>query len=182
LRGDKAHVEAVAVGQPHEVHIEGLWLLYYPNSAYNYTHQITIEITVTYFNGTAYKQLVQPIDFTFGPDHNNSFEDAEEITFGTHQGYVDRDPNGDPVDYFKIYLHQGQKVRISAWNAPYPGELAPDVFVYNPEESLEGSWSLAQTTSQMVLSINQTGWWYIKVTITLAPNMLYALDISSVSG
>jgi hypothetical protein len=195
LGEDKAYVKALAVGQPREVYVEGLWLLYYPNSAYNYTHYITIEITVTYFNGTAYKQLIQPIDFTFGPDHNNSFDEAEQIGFGLSRAYyVDDSVNGDPVDYFKISLQEGQKVTTSVLILEdyklYPpiSGLNPDVFIYDPNRNLEASLFLPgsnlhahNATSQIVLNINQTGWWYVKVTTTFS-YCLYVLNVTLVSG
>jgi hypothetical protein len=176
----KASWKAFAIGQPSEVYMGDRIVDYYLHSPFNYTHYITIEAAVTYFNGTAYKQIIQPVEVVFGPDHNNSFRQAEETGFGTHEDYVDKYSDGDPVDYFKVFLFEGQKVNISTWNAPHPGELVPDIFVYDPEENLEASQISSGTSarSDIILSTSQTGWWYIRVTTTTAVYFLYTLDIS----
>jgi hypothetical protein len=195
LGENKLYLKAIAVGQPREVYFKNFYITYLLSSPYNYTHQITIETIVTYFNGTVYKQLIQPVELVLGPDHNNSFEDAEEIGFGlTHQYYVDDSVNGDPVDYFKISLQEGQKVTISVLipegNKLYPpiSGLNPDVFVYDPNRNLEASLFLPgsnlhahNATSQIVLNVNMTGWWYVKVTTTFSYS-LYALNVTLVSS
>jgi hypothetical protein len=193
LGENKVYVKASAVGQPRAVYMGDLSLFYHFSSPYNYTHHIMIDVTVTYFNGTIYKQLVQPVELVFGPDHNNSFDEAEEIGFGTHRDYVDDSVNGDPVDYFKIYLQEGQKVNISVLeqrdfqlHPPPRGDpyfYLPDTFVYDQDRSTEACMLYGQnTTYQMVLAINQTGWWYVKVITTRALYFLYGLDVSLVSG
>jgi hypothetical protein len=197
LGENKAYVKASAVGQPRAVYMGNLWLYYHLSSPYNYTHQIMIDVTVTYFNGTVYKQLVQPVELVFGPDHNNSFQTAEEIGFGVHQDYVDDSINGDPVDYFKIYLQEGTEVRMSVLVQGsdyqlYPANgsgLNPDVFLYDTNRNLEAylvfqgsNLQLPENdTSQIVLNVNQTGWWYVKATTTYSWS-LYALDVSLLSG
>jgi len=187
----KACLKALALGQPREVYMGEQCVDYWLHSPYNYTHRITIEVAVTYFNGTVYKQLVQPVELVFGPDHNNSFEEAEEIGFGTHRDYADDTVEGDPVDYFKIYFQEGQKVNISVLmqrgNELYPPPggkpyfFPHDTFVYDPKGNIEACLLYKQnTTYQMVLSINATGWWQIKVTGELP--YLYALDVSLIQG
>lgn len=182
--GDKLYLKASGLGQPQEVSMVGLSIEYHLGSPYNYIHQIMTYITVTYFNGTSYEQIVQPVELVFGPDHNNSFEEATPIALNQlQQGYVDFDVNGDPVDYFKINLTQGQNVRIpvqsqynpSTYNPPW---IIPDVFVYDPNLKVEACLLYAQNdTASINLSVNETGWWYIMVT-GLNTTMYFSYDFT----
>lgn len=169
--GDKLYLKASALDRPQEVSMGGLSIEYHLGSPYNYTHQIMTYVTVTYFNGTFYEQIVQPLELVFGPDHNNSFEEATPIGLGQlQQGYVDFDVNGDSVDYFKINLTQGENVRISVQSQYNPStynppQVIPDVFVYDPNLNVKDCLLYAQnSTASINLGVNETGWWYIMVT------------------
>jgi hypothetical protein len=78
-------------------------------------------------------------------------------------------------------LVQGEDNQLYPANESGPN---PDVFVYDPNKNLQAylvfQFSNLQlpknTTYQLVLAINQTGWWYIKAT-TSAWYSLYALEI-----
>jgi hypothetical protein len=192
----KAYVKAVAVGQPTEASIERLWLLYYLNSPYNYTHQITVDITLTYFNGTAYKQLIQPLELILGPSQNNSFEQAEQVGSGrSDEYYVDNDANGNPMDYFKMWLSPVQEVNVSVLRAigynlsvPIPPSNAPDIYVYDPNRNISASLLFLQNdTSTIVVNANQTGWWYIEATgigtaVGSGMSFVFGFDISVTNG
>jgi hypothetical protein len=180
----KAYLKASAIGQPRGVYMAWQGVAYFLCSQYNQTHHIMIETAVTYFNGTVYKRLVQPVELVYGPDHNNSFEAAEEIGFGQRTAYIDNDVNGDPVDYYKIWLHDRQTVQVSSLVEGGGVVFGPSMFIYDPEKNVEVCWGYRQneTLSQITLNINQTDWWYIKVTGEEIGGGIYVLDVSPVQG
>lgn len=172
----KAFLSAVGVGEPKQVLLANATAEYMFHSSYNYTHQIEITSEVVYFNGTVFKKIVQPVQFVFGPDDNNSFEMAEEIRFGTHKAYLDGLVGGDPVDYYKIWLEQGQKVKVSL--GEYLG-VEREARVLNPEGQLIAYLSLYRESNnrEAIINVESTGWWYIQVNSTGGAGP-YALEVS----
>ena len=136
-----------------------------------------IDAKITYFNGTIYKEIVQPFNLTIGPDNNNSFENAEEIGFGQHEAYID--DGADPVDYYRIWLQQGQRVQIAValpgWGEiPPPGDL--DMHVYKPNRQVALSLLDGINTTGAVVNADLTGWWYIQVDCRVL--LIYILMLS----
>jgi len=179
---DKLHVRTLAAGEPSTVSLTDFYVNYQLNSPHNQTHQINIETTVTYFDGTIYKQLIQPMQFNFAPNHNHSFETAQEIGFGAHRDCLDGNVNGDLVEYFKILITEGQEVNVSVTYLQEEPRLFSDVFIYSPSKELEASLLVSRNDSPSVaLNVNQTGWWYIEMAY-VDPVYNYILDISQVSS
>lgn len=177
----KAFLSMVRVGNPNRVsmsEISETSALYSLESPYNYTHQISITIEVVYFNGTVYKKLVQPVLFVFVPDNNNSFETAEEINFGTREAYLDDMAEGDMVDYYKIWLEQGQDVEFALIDPLIQRDaIGLEMSIYNPEKQLEVSLLYPEnSTRKTTLEANQTGWWYIKIDYVIGL-YIYRLDV-----
>jgi hypothetical protein len=182
LGEDKLHAQMLAVGEPSSVYVADFYVNYQLNSPHSQAHQIMIEATVTYFNGTVYKQLIQPLKFNFAPNHNHSFDEAYEISFGTRRDCLDGNINGDQVEYFKIPFTEGQKVKVAIAYLQHEPWLFSDIYIYNPNRELEASLLVNLNDPPYVtFSINQTGWWYIKIAY-VDPVYNYILDISQVSG
>lgn len=179
----KASLNVLRIGEPRYVFMANWSVMYLLRSPYNFTHQIEISSEVIYFNGTAYKRLVQPVQFILGPDNNNSFEDAEKIGFGTHEAYlhVESDVEGDPVDYYKIWLEQGQNVEF-ALAYPEPLEqpaIGIEMRVYNPEEQIVACLLYQKNgTRRLTINVDMEGWWYVRTDLKIYP-CLYYIRVSS---
>lgn len=142
-------------------------------SPWNETHRTLITSEVTYFNGSVYKKLVQPVQITFGHDNDDSFEQAEPIGLGTRQDYVTTDvsKDDDPRDFFKIWLESGQQVKVALtkpegaraelFDGTYWGI---QMYIYNPDKHLEAFVQDANATVPMTVKAENAGWWYIEVT------------------
>jgi len=181
----KASINMVGLGKPDRVFVKNGSVLYRLRSPYNYTHQLEISSRIIYFNGTIYKELVQDIQFIFGPDHNNSFDEAEEIDFGTHEAYLD-ESGGDPVDYYKIWLEQWQTVKVAlAYTGGYDQynpELGIETRVYDPNRKLVAILPYPQhEVREMIIHADSTGWWYIRTNLYVAP-YVYVLNLSLMEG
>lgn len=173
----KGFLELAGVDDPRGIYIRQPvhWIL---PSSYNQTHQMEITFQVTYFNGTTYNRIDQPFQLTIEPDNNDSFEDAEEIGFGTRKGYVDGD--FDEVDYYKIWLEQGQAVKVALAHRPKeePDGLGIEMNVYNPNRQLITSIGYPQFgIGEIVVQVDCTGSWYIQ-TIFRVGQHIYLLTVS----
>jgi len=173
---EKAFIRLAGVNHPSKISAQPTihWILRSPN---NQTHEMEIISEVTYFNGTAYKKVVQPFQLKLAQDDNNSFENAEEIGFGAHEAYID--DKTDPVDYYKIWLEKDQVIRVekaySLWYSEYfPRDLQEsdqvglDIFVYDPYRNLKTSLTYpTNATREVTFTADASGWWYIEVKYVL---------------
>jgi len=163
----KAILTLASVENPQKVAVfKGPQMMWGLNSQYNRTHELEITTQIVYFNGTVYKELVHSLTLNLAPDRNNSFEDAEELNLGIHKAYIDG--NADPVDCYKIWLQQGQKVDISlAYPTGYSisSDRGIEMRVYNPNRQIVSSLLYRQngTLTQVTADINLEGWWYIQI-------------------
>jgi len=157
--GPKAFMTLVNNNFSKNVHFDGkiFWVL---ESSQNRTHSLEVALDVVYWNGTVYKKVVQPFFIEIAHDDNNSFQTATEINEGNYSGYVDA---SDPVDYYKIYLIQGQRVNAYI-NATSNDHVAiVTVSVYRPGEftpMLETSYNYYQNVE---FASNVAGYWIIEV-------------------
>lgn len=162
-RGMKAFVEYGGANQARNISISNRVSWWLPRSG-NETHMLDVGVEVTYYNGTAYKKIVQPFQLKFAPDNNDSFDTAQEI----HMGFYPRlligsSLGGDLEDFYKIYLTQGQKINVKI----YPGEIAPmfNMYIYDPNREVafsdgpEGHVDRENVT----LVVNSTGFWFIEI-------------------
>lgn len=144
-----------------------LWGLVTP---FNETHETLLVSETTFFNGTVYKKLVQPFQIRFYHDHDDSFEQAEEIGLGTRRDYVCGEgiilEGDDPCDFFKIWLEAGQAVTV-ALGKPEGGKNSwwgIQMYVYGPDRQLENFVQDENSTTPLTLKPTEAGWWYIEVT------------------
>jgi hypothetical protein len=125
------------------------------------SHQLEGMLRLTYFNGTAYNEVVLPTVIRWIADQaGSSFDTAKEVTFGNYTAYVmvltDRD------DYYKIWLSTGQAVNVSISNPS--GSLDPmfDLYLYGPHENIALNSTERKMPKQITFFANEPGFWYIR--------------------
>lgn len=174
----KAFIKAEGVNHPSTVHFWGSahWIL---RSKNNQTHQIEIVSEVTYFNGTTYKKVVQPFHLKIGPDDNDSFDTAKEISEGTHSrlhlgGY-------DAEDYYKIHVDEGYLLNVYATS--YPASVEPDFYlaIYSPEKERKNGSAKHGYSHSVSLVADSTGYWFIKTSI-FENHGFYMLEVTMTSA
>jgi hypothetical protein len=180
---EKGFVSLDRVGYPDDVRL-GLgsgWLMESPN---NQTQQLTINVEVTYFNGTLYKKIVQPFQIRLFADDDNTFDTATEIESNqTMCGFLgfSETVQSDLRDFYKMYLKDGEIINLTGRVLP-PVNLSFDLLLFEPgnrdapvQRSRE-DYDLPRTIGNYV--VNLTGWWFIKLQWS-AGSMggLYTLDL-----
>jgi len=151
------------------------WVL---RSPINQSHLLIINIEFTYFNGTAYKKVAQPFILKVFQDNNNSFETAEELKVGQiRRAYIQVEIDYDNLDYYKIWLQEGIRANFTLRNFDRCGI---DMYIYNPHRILEACIfePVNSTLQQIILNINETGWWYIKISVQ-SSHFIYAIFITT---
>lgn len=156
-------MEFVGTSRPKSVHlsVQGVqWVLRTPP---NHAHKLSVDMELTYFNGTAYKKVVQPFQIQLALDSNNSFEEAREIAQGTYSklylgGY-------DKEDYYRIYVPQNHLIQVYAHETGPANQAHPAFYVnlYTPEEKWKtgsSSTNYSQNTSYIA---DSSGEWFIQV-------------------
>ena len=159
--GTKVIIGMLGLNEPTSVCIANGSVEYRLKSPHTYTHRIRIDCEVVYFNGTTYNKVVQPALFVLGPDSNNDFDRAEELTLGTHYAYCDGRAEGDPIDYYKIWLSQGQTVSIglSGTDGNVAFVTGMDLDIYTPDRQLETSLHYKpDAPEQVVVNASTSGW------------------------
>ena len=160
--GLKAFVELAGVNHPKKVSFGCIthWILRSPK---NYTHQLEIRFELVYFNGTAYKKIVQPLLLKVGPDSNNSFETATELSKNQtlKKIYIG---GYDENDYYKIYLEKDHSFYV------YLEETSSDkaninIYIYDPNgiKRTNQTIELPPYSTSLNLTADKTGYWYIQI-------------------
>ena len=107
----KAWVRLAGVNKPRSVYLQGIiwWSLMSP---YNQSHQLqcTLKLVVCKEKNVG-EEIVIPITLKVLPDNNNSFETAEELSFGNHTAYIDE--LKDPKDYYRLEVQAEKGIRFS---------------------------------------------------------------------
>jgi len=139
------------------------WVL---RSQNNQTHLLDVVSETVYFNGTVYKKVVQPFLLKIGPDENNSFETAEEIHEGNYPKLFLGPPGGDIKDYYKIYLIQGNRIKVYVNGTSSPGKPDFGLYLYDPNRNLIVAKDSGLTYFEIIdVVANSTGFWFIEVRI-----------------
>lgn len=158
-RGLKAFMMLIGVNYPMSIHFDGIvhWILRSPQ---NKTHLIDITIELVYYDGTAYKRIVQPFQLKIGPDDNNDFQTATEIKDGKYTGlYLSELDN---VDYYKIYVIQGQRVKVYV-NGPWTPQPLFNFSVYDPEGKTTVVMATPREWHAIDFISSSTGYWMIEL-------------------
>lgn len=137
------------------------WVLRSPN---NQTHQMEIAFEVIHFNGTVYKKVVQPCHLKIGPDDNNSFETADEISNGMtysmlYLGGYDR------RDYYKIHVDKGLVIHVYAPDGTSLAEPNFYLDLYDPNGEWKAGSPDCYSPHSVTLTADATGYWFIKAQI-----------------
>ncbi len=157
---EKGFINFGGVNQPRSIHLFNpiAWAL---RTSHNETQELTVKVEVTYFNGTAYKRVVQPFKLRLTADMNESFENAEIINFGE---LLWRLLGGDDrEDYYKVFLEKGETINITMtplWQEDF------DLYLYGPGDRNNPA-ANSTRRSDVIESIeyvaDTAGWWFIKV-------------------
>jgi len=132
------------------------WVLY---SFQHQVHTLEMIFEVTYYNGTAYKKIVQPFLLKIGPDDNNSFETADAIEQGVNAwlylgGY-------DTEDYYRIHVIQGYVININTSGSSPETTLDFYIDLYNPEKRWKAGSSSRGFSHNINFTADSTGEWFI---------------------
>jgi len=173
-KGLKAFMELAEVNRPKSVDFGGIvhWIL---GSPQNHTNQMEVDVELVYFNGTAYKKTVQPFLLEIGPDDNNSFETADEVTVEAYPLYIG---GYDTDDYYKIYVNQGYaiSVYVNITSALIPNI---EIYLYDPEQNYKAHTSLIAPPyyARLNFTADSSGYWFFRIRL-LAGSGLYLLTIN----
>lgn len=157
---EKAFVNLKGDNQPRRVYL-CIWPKWILRSPHNQTQQLNVNVELTYFNGTAYKKVVQPFQLKLIAEDNNSFENAEEASLG--QSYRNVLGGDDTQDFYKVYLLKDEIVNITM--TP-PGGQDFDLYLYSPidkENPVANSTNSADVVESINYNADFTGWWFVEV-------------------
>jgi len=169
----KAFTQFTSVGKPNNVNVWINGIEWYFQSPWNRSHSMDLAIALTYFNGSAYKRVVQPFLLKMIGDNNNDFETAMELHEGVYSNlYLDE------LDYYKIYANVGQNVRMHIYATPAdPSDpwASFEINVYDPDLNivLRGE---ADHSSTIEVTSNSTGYWYVELQMKMAG--LYTMEVT----
>ncbi|MGQ9459969.1 MAG: hypothetical protein ACUVRA_01890 [Candidatus Bathyarchaeaceae archaeon] len=156
--GLKGYVEADGVNKPSHVYYR-IWVDWILRSPENESHEMEVSLQLTYNNGTAFKKVVLPIILKLSEDAGDTFETAKEISFGNYTGWIRI--TTDPEDFFKVWMEEGKTVNIHLSPKPYLGKIL-ELHFYNTSRDLVAS-ACSEIQEEITYTINQSGWWYIRV-------------------
>jgi hypothetical protein len=175
LKGDvKAFIKTVGINNPSWVYFWGPahWIL---RSSENRTFQLKLEVELLYFNGTAYKKVVQPYHLKIGPDDNNDFETADEIPSEASMFYIG---GYDKDDYYKTYIEQECNISVIVTNAKVLMPLV-EIYIYDPARNNKTDTTRRDEPSFRGVNFitDVTGYWYIRLHAPLETYGFYLLTI-----
>lgn len=161
-RTEKTFVNFRGVYHPRRVHlrISPTWVL---RSLLNQTQQLVVSLEVVYFNGKAYRKVVQPFELKLVSDDNNSFEKAEEISFEQSDKKHVLGGKEDTQDFYKIYLQKDNVIHITM--TPPIGQDF-DLYLYSSTDRsnpVASATHREDATESIDYKADSTGWWFIKV-------------------
>jgi len=159
------------------------WVLYTPNEEGE--HLLTITATLEYYEYSIYTgEIIEKDPVTtsvylkIGPDDNNSFDTADEISVGWHfklyiGGY-------DTDDYYKIYVNEGYELYVYLKEENSDTDIANiNLYLYDPERTEKANKTLMPPPYSASLSFiaDSSGWWFIRIEL-LAGGTFYSLYVS----
>jgi len=175
--GLKAFMELSGISRPKGVYFDGImhWLLRSPQ---NMSHQMEVTLELTYFNGTAYRKAVLPIEIVIWADAGNTFETARAITAGDQRGFVDI--LDDPEDYYKVWVENGQTIEMRL--SPLTQyRLDFDLYLYNPSLKLVANATeeeIVREPEEICYTAEASGYWYIRVVNSYSSYGWYQLSVN----
>lgn len=114
LSGDtlRPYLSLDGVNNPKAV-FSSLWFIWEVGSPRNQTEQLTLDVELTYFNGTIFKKVIQPFQITLQRNDNNSFETAREIQANQTIRGARNLPN---QEFYKVQVNNGTMLNVTLNN------------------------------------------------------------------
>lgn len=174
LRGSlKAFAQFASVGKPNTVDICINGIDWFFQSPENRSHSMDVAITLTHYNGSVYKRIVQPFSLKMIGDDNDNFETAMELHEGVYSNlYL------DALDYYKIYTNVGQIVRIYLYPVqpdPKGPTARSEINVYDPSLNIVFHKEAAYSNT-IEFTSNSTGYWYVELRRYMAG--FYSMEVT----
>jgi hypothetical protein len=146
----------------------------------NEAHGIEIAFKILYFNGSAYRQVILPMQLRMWPDAGSDFRNAKQISFGNYTGWFGTSSsppwNNDLEDYYKLWIEENTTIHVQMTH-----QINRDfnLYLYGPDEGLLASSSLPEpnTTEVVTQIIEVSGWRYVRVKAVLGVD-IYTLEIT----
>jgi hypothetical protein len=176
--GLKAFSILAGINQPKSVYFDTNTMSWRLFSPFNQTHNMEVDVEITYYNGTDFERIVQPFDLRISFDNNTTFQDATPISAGTYvnlyAGYQ------DPLNYYKIYLEKGRTMKVSINETSEYGFLFK-VYIYDTEEKLRADSMQPDVSQTLEFTSDTAGYWFIlvKAENEQAPSgFFYTMEVS----
>lgn len=149
------------------------------------THSLTITATLEYYEYSIITGEIIPknpistsVNLKIGPDNNNSFETAYQISTGwTYRLYIG---GYDVNDYYKISVYQGYVIYVYFEEISGIAVANVRLHLYNPSQAEKASVTLTPPPYYTYLSFtaDSSGTWFIRVE-ALSGQAFYNLYIST---
>jgi hypothetical protein len=179
VRGaEKGFINLQATNRPQGVFLKvrPAWVL---ESPANQTQTLTITAKVTYFNGTVYKQAIQPFELKLAADNSNTFDTATEVKL--NQTIADCAGGSDQQDFFKFYVNTNDNISIVVTPSAYFGF---ELYLYNSSQGMPFDFvrrGLGEVGS-LSATAQTNGWWFVEIKPYVTPGGIYWLNVSSARG
>ena len=160
---EKAFVEFMGESNSHQVSIS-VWPNWWFEGAFSETEQMNVSFATSYFNGTDYKEVVQPFSLTLVSDNEHTFDTAKEVaTNQTVIGFIGGDDN---ADFFKVYLDQGETFNATDFRGSCLLAIMLNLYSSADDNPLISSpiyEGISLSPQSIAYSISSTGWYYVEV-------------------
>jgi len=174
LRG---YLSLDGVNNPKSV-FSSLWFIWEVGSTRNQPEQLTLDIELTYFNGTIFKKMIQPFQITLQQNDYTSFETAREIQANqTIRGVINPVHN----DFFKVKVDNGSTLNVTVDNAQDMHSALEILSLYSPNDLNHTLTTDSSLNHDYPLSVqytaDSTGYLYITID-WWAGSDIYLLTVS----
>jgi hypothetical protein len=133
-------------------------------------HEIEITFEILHFNGSAYRQVILPMQLRMWPDAGSDFESAKQISFGSYTGWFGTSSSppwdNDLEDYYKLWIEENTTIHVQM---THQINRDFDLYLYGPNEELLASSCRPppNTTEALAETIQISGWYYLQVRAVL---------------
>ena len=164
--GLKAFFALAGENQPKDFYFKrgASWNL--DESPFSKNYQLEVDVAVTYYNGTIFKEAIQPLQLTISPVANTDTATAELLTSGTN---YTQNMIGYPIqnEFFNISVTKGDEISILAQGYYYSNDAGPifQIILNDPEGHTQNStgYTGAFESNSLSCLANSTGNWTIEI-------------------
>jgi len=159
---EKAFVEFTSENNSHQVSIS-VWPMWW--CAFSETEQMNVSFATSYFNGTNYKEVVQPFSLALLSDNEHTFDTAREVVANqTVTGFIGGESE---ADFFKVYLDLGETINVTVLRDYRLLAITFSLYTLtnenNPLMSSPICEGISLSPASISYSVNSTGWYYVEV-------------------